>query len=314
MEANLQNILDKVNSQNEEITRLSRLESLPFDSQAVWTGYGGIVFTDANGQLTNDFSAFSYDRLNSAMYLGPIGSFNGIPKLGLFGNNANYRGPHIEAYTNADAYPLFQQLNWTHDNISFNFDSYFDGTNWRSSDAGSNFQIYKLNDTLKINYATGYAQNSLITWKNGLSLDTAGNWNFYGNMNMGSSTAATDAFIEIGANGSGNRNAYIDFHGDNTYADYGLRIIRGNGGANTDSNIIHRGTGTLALNALDSGGIALQSNTGTKVFVNATGIGFYGTGGVAKQTVTGSRGGNAALASLLTALANIGLITNSTSA
>ena len=35
---------------------------------------------------------------------------------------------------------------------------------------------------------------------------------------------------------------------------------------------------------------------------------------IAKPTVTGSRGANAALASLLTALANLGLITDSTSA
>lgn len=42
-------------------------------------------------------------------------------------------------------------------------------------------------------------------------------------------------------------------------------------------------------------------------------IGFFGITPVGRQTVTGSRGGNAALASLLTALANLGLITNSTS-
>ena len=42
--------------------------------------------------------------------------------------------------------------------------------------------------------------------------------------------------------------------------------------------------------------------------------GFYGTAPIAKPTVTGSRGGNAALASLLTQLANLGLITDSTSA
>ena len=40
-------------------------------------------------------------------------------------------------------------------------------------------------------------------------------------------------------------------------------------------------------------------------------IGFYGSAPVAKATVTGSRGANAALASLLTALANLGLITDS---
>ncbi len=45
----------------------------------------------------------------------------------------------------------------------------------------------------------------------------------------------------------------------------------------------------------------------------ATGIGFYGAPAAAKPTVTGSRGGNAALASLLTALANLGLITDGSS-
>ncbi len=42
-------------------------------------------------------------------------------------------------------------------------------------------------------------------------------------------------------------------------------------------------------------------------------IGFYGNNGSVKQTVTGSRGSNAALASLLTALANLGLITDGSS-
>ena len=42
-------------------------------------------------------------------------------------------------------------------------------------------------------------------------------------------------------------------------------------------------------------------------------VGFYDTVPIAKPTVTGSRGSNAALASLCTALANLGLITNSTS-
>lgn len=42
-------------------------------------------------------------------------------------------------------------------------------------------------------------------------------------------------------------------------------------------------------------------------------VGFYNTAPVAKPTVTGSRGGNAALASLLTALAGQGLLTDSSS-
>ena len=43
-------------------------------------------------------------------------------------------------------------------------------------------------------------------------------------------------------------------------------------------------------------------------------LGFFGTAASGKPTVTGSRGGNAALASLLTALAGLGLITDSTTA
>ena len=44
------------------------------------------------------------------------------------------------------------------------------------------------------------------------------------------------------------------------------------------------------------------------------GVGFYGTAAPTKQTVSGSRGGNAALASLLTGLAAYGLVTDSSTA
>jgi hypothetical protein len=42
-------------------------------------------------------------------------------------------------------------------------------------------------------------------------------------------------------------------------------------------------------------------------------IGFFGTPKITKPTVTGSKGANAALASLLTALSNLGLLTDSSS-
>lgn len=41
-------------------------------------------------------------------------------------------------------------------------------------------------------------------------------------------------------------------------------------------------------------------------------LGFFGAAAVAKPTVTGAKGGNAALTSLMTALANLGLVTDST--
>ena len=57
------------------------------------------------------------------------------------------------------------------------------------------------------------------------------------------------------------------------------------------------------------------TTTGTKIG-NGAGhkIGFWNHAPVVQQTVTGSRGGNAALASLLTALAASGLVVDSSSA
>jgi uncharacterized protein (TIGR02145 family) len=53
--------------------------------------------------------------------------------------------------------------------------------------------------------------------------------------------------IELNCFSSGNRYAGIDFHGDDTYTDYGLRIIRGNTGPDAPSSIEHCGLGALRL-------------------------------------------------------------------
>lgn len=72
--------------------------------------------------------------------------------------------------------------------------------------------------------------------------------------------------------------------------------------------------------ALDAGGeftISLPATDDpdiTPSVIGLSGIGFYGSAPGAKPTVTGSRDGNAALASLLSALSGLGLITDSTTA
>jgi hypothetical protein len=68
------------------------------------------------------------------------------------------------------------------------------------------------------------------------------------------------AAIEVGQGGSGNRNALIDLVGDDTYTDYGLRLIRGNTGANSASDIVHRGTGPLRLILPEAGAIEFNTN------------------------------------------------------
>lgn len=79
------------------------------------------------------------------------------------------------------------------------------------------------------------------------------------------------AFFEIGAGGSGNRLAHIDFVSDDTYTDYSLRILRGSSGANANSDFVHRGTGEFALIAQDGGDILLKTSNTTRFCVDSGG-------------------------------------------
>lgn len=70
-----------------------------------------------------------------------------------------------------------------------------------------------------------------------------------------------------------------------------------------------------ALQPKGTGSGRLRDGSGAQRLTwNNSGVAFNGTAPIAKPTVTGAKGGNAALASLLTALANYGLITDSSSA
>ena len=68
-----------------------------------------------------------------------------------------------------------------------------------------------------------------------------------------------DTHIEMG-HGANNQYAYLDLIGDTYYTDFGARILRGNGGRNTFSQIVHRGTGDLQLVAQEGGGCSLTAN------------------------------------------------------
>jgi hypothetical protein len=87
-----------------------------------------------------------------------------------------------------------------------------------------------------------------------------------------------------------------------------LAVVQVSGSVLLIDNRIHGGP--ITMRAENNAGTAVALFTGDP----DTGVAFNGSPAIAKQTVTGSRGGNAALANLLTALANVGLITDSTTA
>lgn len=74
-------------------------------------------------------------------------------------------------------------------------------------------------------------------------------------------------------------------------------------------------TGTIQLGTGSSHlDVSSASGTVSIVFPSGSKLGFYGASAISKPAATGSRAGNAALASLLTQLAALGLITDSTTA
>lgn len=77
----------------------------------------------------------------------------------------------------------------------------------------------------------------------------------------------------------------------------------------TNNSIEYRNAANTVIFSIN---LTTGLTTASKLAITGV-IGFNGTTPIAKPTVTGSRGANVALASLLTALANLGLITDSSS-
>jgi hypothetical protein len=110
------------------------------------------------------------------------------------------------------------------------------------------------------------------------------------NGSLGMPAATTEErFIEIGAGRTGNGYAYIDFIGDATYTDFGLRIIRENNGANAASSIAHRGTGALALKTEEAAAITFSTTATERMRIDTSGNLLFNSGYGSVATAYGCR-------------------------
>jgi hypothetical protein len=99
--------------------------------------------------------------------------------------------------------------------------------------------------------------------------------------------SGTDSsFIELGVNRTGNGYAYIDLIGDTTYNDFGLRIIRNNTGANTDSQIIHRGTGIFYITTADAASLILRTTNTDRLTIDSSGTATFANNVVVSGDLT----------------------------
>ena len=79
------------------------------------------------------------------------------------------------------------------------------------------------------------------------------------------------ASLELGIGRSGNGFAFIDLIGDATYTDFGFRAIRGDGGANTSSSLIHRGTGDFSISATEAAPIIFSTTSAERMRISSSG-------------------------------------------
>jgi len=157
----------------------------------------------------------------------------GAAKLALDGGDQDFTtGPHVQMTTASDDHPLMQILSYAHDNVSINFDSYHDGSTWKSSDAGSNFQIYKLSDNLQFRYAAGVTAGSEPTWAGAMNIDSTGR------VRVNNTQGLTKFSV-----GNGTANALIEMASSSATAVYYEHINRSNTSGGVDVGFYARGTG-----------------------------------------------------------------------
>ena len=86
---------------------------------------------------------------------------------------------------------------------------------------------------------------------------------------LGRDLVAAGAFVN--RSGAGNRFAFADLIGDNTYIDYGLRFLRWDDGANAASYVAHRGTGEFRFELPSGNGLRLHTSNTERVRLDITG-------------------------------------------
>ena len=197
--------------------------------------------------------------------VGEIGIWNDSPNIKLVDTNPYVAGQ----YGNISQSGGVLQLNAkgdgaTHGSIYFYAQNNSETLNlYRTSD--NTHQWYTSSDSNSIK------MRLLDSGNLGIGSDSpADKFDVMGNSIFGARSTA-DAQVQIGRRHSGNRNAYIDIIGDDTYYDYGLRVIRKNGGENTESQIDHRGTGDFTISANEAANIRFTTNGSERLRIKSDG-------------------------------------------
>lgn len=125
------------------------------ESQAV-TYHSGYAHTFYGNATSSNTYGNTLMMINGNGYVG-INSTNPVRMLSMYGAGSSITGPHVWVNTSdSQTNPIFHQLNYSADNVSLNFDMYYDGQ-FRNSNSTTAFQIYKNNSQMRFTYQNGSA-------------------------------------------------------------------------------------------------------------------------------------------------------------
>jgi hypothetical protein len=232
-----------------------------------------------NNQLTlvPSGSTYAINSNGSTTVLGQLINTNaaGFGLVLRNGNDANYTFTIINAAGTLNTVHIFG-------------DGSADFAGVVQSTSVNGWAIGNKSGTARVQYgASSVTAFSLLTAANGFADLYAG-----AQVLAGTVTWGTDATYDIGASGA------------NRPRDLNL------------SRNVNAGGSVIALGSILSGSSLSGGSTAASAALCGTSgsLGFFGTSGTTQQTVTGSRAGNAALASLITKLAAYGFVVDGTSA
>lgn len=204
---------------------------------------------DGNGDMvSNNISSITDEGVGSGRP-----TITGTGALVLRGTYASVNGPHIYAYSDLNDYPLIGVHNFAHDSQSILFDTYYDGA-FKSADAGSNFAITKNLDKLRLQYDGPVAEAGLITFNDGLTMDTAGVVTVPGSISCDQYNAGGAIDMTIG--GFNEKTIYISRTSQTTNINGNLQV---NVDANVTGNLTCDNIDSSSVNALDIGGTTSSS-------------------------------------------------------
>lgn len=104
-----------------------------------------------------------------------IGGSNFKSRLNIVGSVNSIDGPHMSYYVDYDFNnPVMQHLNLDHNSIHTGYDTFYDGSDWRSSTSNSSFKLSKSSESLTYYYANSTVANQVIAWQPGISINKNG--------------------------------------------------------------------------------------------------------------------------------------------